>query len=276
MTPPRKRNRPTSSAQRPRQAPFTQNDIARAAGLAGFRQKTGMTQTDLAAQLGVSQPTVAAYENGRYPIPDDVFEALLELARAHAAGETAGGQVPPADGAATGEREPDRQPGPGQSVPPAGDQAPQIDPGQLQQGLSAAINAEITAAEKQMAANLQAVYQLLATGIGRLGRSGDIAGGIIYNDSQPLSQSMVMAARDSVMIRRFIELLSQGPVFNMALLHALTAMKIESAIRSDRQARAQTRELEQHSRPVAAPTPLPPEGAEVVDPVDRYRTAATA
>lgn len=53
--------------------------LAAPSAIAFFRQRAGMTQVDLARQLGVSQPTLAQLENGRRKGGIEVYLRLARL-----------------------------------------------------------------------------------------------------------------------------------------------------------------------------------------------------
>lgn len=46
------------------------------------KHRLNLKQSTLAAELGLSKPTVAGYECGQRPIPDKVFKSLLALVAA--------------------------------------------------------------------------------------------------------------------------------------------------------------------------------------------------
>jgi DNA-binding transcriptional regulator YiaG len=260
------RRRPRTGQARAKGAPLTQQDLAKSLGLRQFREKAGLTQQELASQLGVSQATLSAYEGAKAAVPDDIFESLLEIARAHATGE--GGNP------AAGDSGDAPLPGPGDYVPPAEDSPPIPSTGDVMGGLSAAMLKDLSANQKRMAKDLEAMYQLLATVVGRF---SDEAGGVLYGDSEILAQSAVAAAEESAMIAKLVAMLSQGPVFSFAMLHALTAMKIEAAIREKRRQERELRQFQaQNQQPPAPPVavPMPPSMSEAIDPLEHYRTAA--
>lgn len=267
--PARKRPRTPGTVGPQRRGPMGPQDLAKAAALKRFRETAELTQVELAEQLGISQNTLSGYENGRYVVPDDILQMIVELANAHAAGETGGAGGPGADGEGV------PLPGPGAFVPPAGDRPPSVTE-QMGAGISAALSRELSANQKRAAQDLAAMYQLLGTIVANMHQE---AGGILYGDAETLAQSAILAAEESPLIKRFVELFSQGAVFQFAVLHALTAMKIEAVIREQRRARQNVVDLrtatEAAARAAAEREQEPaPEGAvNGLDPLERYRQA---
>lgn len=268
MTPRKQRRIPGT----PGNPPLSPQDLARAATVKRYRETRGISQTELASILGVSQAAVSAYEAGRTRVPDAAFEQLaaqaaedLDLARDSVDANQRSGDALGLDGSFPPDMPPEilatlkeaADAVQGSSSPE--EAAARL--GAITAGVAEKARAELPADKRAAARDVQMAYGLLAKIIGRF--FDPVLASLVDEQSGELSVSVVQAAEVSPFFDRIVRLLRVGPVSTCVVLHVLLVAQYDERRRA---VNAERRRVAQIEAPLPAPIPQPASVIEQLDP----------
>lgn len=256
-----------SRPRKPRGAgPLNVNDLQRAAALKGYRLRAELTQVELSSMLGVSQSSLAAYEAGRTPIPDDVFAELTRVAeeQIRQAQEKAGVQTEaPPDVASSATGLPSDLP-PELAAALQGSGGAEIDPEAILKAMAGAGAGELSKDEQGQVLGVASVYELAGHAAARF--LDPALGEAIVGSASPIGVAWVEAAKVSPLCQRIVQMMQIGPLSNLIVLHVLMLMKYDEL----RQARIRERQQLEAVQTAAgngkpAPEPMPAQAADLLE-----------